>query len=54
MSSGFFFMMITVSCALCVYYLWSFRLGLNENTGLILSALTALLVSCLFRKFKKD
>ncbi len=47
-------MIITVSCALGVYYLWSFKLGLNENTGLLLSALTAVLVSCLFYRLKKN
>jgi hypothetical protein len=54
MSYGFLFMIITVSCALGVYYLWSFKLGLNENTGLLLSALTAVLVSCLFYRLKKN
>ena len=46
-------MMVTVLCTVGVYYLWSFKLGLNENTGLLIGASVAVLVSYLFSRFKK-
>jgi hypothetical protein len=53
MSYGFLFMMVTVFCTVGVYYLWSFKLGLNENTGLLIGVLVAVLVSYLLSRFKK-
>lgn len=53
MRSDFLYMMVTVLCTMGVYYLWSFKLGLNENTGLLIYAPVAILVSYLFSRFNK-
>lgn len=53
MSTGFLWMMITVSGTVAVYYLWVFKLGLNENAGLAASTLTAVLLSALFYRLNK-
>lgn len=41
-------MMVTACGSVGVYYLWSFRLGLNENAGLLVSTLIAVLLSAFF------
>ncbi len=43
MSTGFLLMAITVSVSVAVYCLWVLKYGLNENAGLLLSTLTAVL-----------
>lgn len=53
MSSGFLPMMATVAGAVSVYYLWAFKLGLNENTGLLASTAAAGLLSLLFYRLKQ-
>jgi hypothetical protein len=40
--------MLTVSGSVGAYYLWSFKLGLNENAGLLVSTLIAVLLSAFF------
>jgi len=53
LSTGFLLMAITVSVSVTVYYLWVFKCGLNENAGLLLSTLTAVLLSAFFYRLKR-
>jgi len=46
-------MIITVLGSIGVYWLWAFKLGLNENTGLLASTLTAIILAYLFYRLKK-
>lgn len=43
-------MLITVTGSVGVYWLWAFKLGLNENAGLLASTLTAIILAFLFHK----
>jgi hypothetical protein len=45
-------MLMTVLGSVGVYWLWAFRLGLNENTGLLVSALTAIILAYLFYRLR--
>lgn len=45
--------MVTVSGAVAVYYLWTFKFGLNENFGMLLSTFAAVLLSALFYRLGK-
>jgi len=53
LSLGFLMMMVTVFGAVSVYYLWAFKFGLNENIGLMVSTLTAVLLSAVFHRIRK-
>ncbi|MDD4239174.1 MAG: hypothetical protein PHT62_11580 [Desulfotomaculaceae bacterium] len=53
MSRSFLYMLITVFGSVGVYWLWAFKLGLNENTGLLASTLTAMLLAYLFYRLRK-
>ena len=45
-------MLITVAGAVGVYWLWAFKLALNENAGFAVSALVAVLLSLFFYRRK--
>jgi len=51
-SKSFLYMLITVAGAVGVYWLWAFKLALNENTGMVVSTLVAVLLSYLFYRLK--
>ena len=53
MSRGFLPMMATVGLSVAVYYYWSVFLNKNENIGIVLGIVTAVLVSAFFTKIKK-
>ena len=53
MSRRYLMMMVTVAGAVSVYYLWAFKFGLNENIGLLVSTLTAVLLSAVFHRISK-
>lgn len=46
-------MMLTVAGSVGVYYLWSVQLGLNDNLGMVLGVITAILLSALFSRFRR-
>lgn len=52
MSRGFLYMIITVSGSVGVYWLWTFKLGLNENAGLLASTLAAIILAYSFYKLR--
>ncbi|NMA52365.1 MAG: hypothetical protein GX949_05095 [Peptococcaceae bacterium] len=52
MGKNFLYMLITVAGAVGVYWLWAFELALNENAGLAVSTLAAVLFSYFFYRRK--
>lgn len=46
-------MMVTVLLSVGVYYFWSLFLGYNDNVGIALGVITAILVSAFFTRLKK-
>jgi hypothetical protein len=53
LSSGFPYMIITILGSVGAYWLWAFKFNLNENAGLLVSTLTAMLLAYLFFKLRK-
>lgn len=53
MSRGILPMAATVILSVGVYYLWSVKLGGNENIGLVLGVITSILSSAIFTRTKK-
>lgn len=54
MSRSFFPMMITVAGAIGIYYLTTFKLGLADTPGMVAGVITAVLLSALFARKRKD
>lgn len=54
MSHGFLPMMATVVSAVAVYYYWSVILNNNDYAGIALGVVTAIIVSALFARLKRN
>ena len=52
LSKGFPYLILTVAGSLAVYWLWAFKFGLNENTGLLASTTTAIILAYLFYRLR--
>lgn len=53
MSRGFLPSTITMALSVGVYYLWSVYLQRNDNIGIALGVITAILSSAFFARLKK-
>jgi uncharacterized membrane protein len=52
LSKSFLYLIITISGSVGVYWLWAFKLGLNENAGLLVSTLAAIILASFFYRLR--